>query len=67
MALQRRFREHYARLCVRHGLLIIAFIASLYPLLSRFQEQSSRTPGFGWEAVATEGDDDVDMEMTEGR
>ncbi|KAI9446335.1 L-methionine transporter [Lactarius indigo] len=34
---------------------------SLSPLLSRLQGQSTRTPGFGWQAVATEGDDDIEM------
>ncbi|KAH9063314.1 L-methionine transporter [Lactarius vividus] len=34
---------------------------SLSPLLSRLQDQSTRTPGFGWQAVATEGDDDIEM------
>ncbi|KAH9001146.1 amino acid permease-domain-containing protein [Lactarius akahatsu] len=36
-------------------------LPSLSPLLSRFQDQSTRTPGFGWQAVATEGDDDIEM------
>lgn len=36
---------------------------SLSPL-SRLYDPSTRTPGFGWQAVATEGDDDI--EMTEG-
>jgi hypothetical protein len=65
MALQRRFREHGVHVCFheRHALLTIPFTASLSPL-SRLYDPSTRTPGFGWQAVATEGDDDI--EMTEG-
>ncbi|KAH9981175.1 L-methionine transporter [Lactifluus volemus] len=37
----------------------------LSPLLSRLYGQSMGTPGFGWQAVATDGDDEI--EMTEGR
>jgi len=33
---------------------------SLSPL-SRLYDPSTRTPGFGWQAVATEGDDDIEM------
>jgi len=36
-----------------------------FPLLSRLYGQSTGTPGFGWEAVATDGDDMI--EMREGR
>jgi len=39
--------------------------SSLSPLLSRLCGQSTGTPGFGWEAVATDGDDGI--EMAEGR
>jgi hypothetical protein len=41
------------------------FTAFLSPLLSRLYGQSMGTPGFGWQAVATDGDDEI--EMTEGR
>jgi len=40
-------------------------IPFLSPLLSRLYGQSMGTPGFGWQAVATDGDDEI--EMTEGR
>jgi hypothetical protein len=43
----------------------ITFTASLSPLLSRLCGQSAGTPGFGWQAVATDGDDGI--EMAEGR
>jgi hypothetical protein len=41
------------------------FTAFLSPILSRLYGQSMGTPGFGWQAVATDGDDEI--EMTEGR
>jgi hypothetical protein len=40
--------------------------AILSPLLSRLYGPSTRTPGFGWEPVATDGDGD-EIEMTESR
>jgi hypothetical protein len=40
------------------------FTAFLSPLLSRLCGQSTGTPGFGWQAVATDGDDGI--EMSEG-
>jgi len=32
-----------------------------FPFLSRLYDPSTRTPGFGWQAVATEGDDEIEM------
>jgi hypothetical protein len=40
--------------------------AFLSPLLSRLYGPSTRAPGFGWEPVATDGDNDG-IEMTESR
>jgi len=51
----------------RHGASIPLHsrFSFLSPLLSRLYGQSTGTPGFGWQAVATDGDDGI--EMTEGR
>jgi hypothetical protein len=43
----------------------VLFVAILSPLLSRLFSRSPGPPGFGWQAVATDGDDGI--EMTEGR
>jgi len=51
----------------RHGASIplLGRFPILSPVLSRVFGQSTTTPGFGWQAVATDGDDEI--EMTEGR
>ncbi|KAI9509624.1 L-methionine transporter [Russula earlei] len=43
----------------------IALRTILSPLLSRLYGRSTGTPGFGWQAIATDGDDGI--EMTESR
>jgi hypothetical protein len=65
MPLRSRFRGYHRVCCPVNEYLCCPFTAILSPLLSRLFSQSPETPGFGWQAVATDGDDGI--EMTEGR
>lgn len=64
MPLLNRFRGYHNTCCLDKKYLFFAITAILFPVLSRVFGQST-TPGFGWQAVATDGDDEI--EMTEGR
>lgn len=53
--------------CRPDGLTYHAVLTAICsPLLSRLFGPSTRTPGFGWQPVATDGDVD-EIEMAEGR
>jgi hypothetical protein len=65
MPLRSRFRGYLSMFYPDNEYLLCAFAAILSPLLSRLFGQSPGSPGFGWQAVATDGDDGI--EMTEGR
>lgn len=67
MPLRFRFRGYHTACHPddEHRLPCPLFTAILSPLLSRLYGQSTETPGFGWQAVATDADDGI--EMTEGR
>lgn len=65
MPLLSRFRGCHNVCCLDKKYLFFAVTAILSPVLSRVFGQSTTTPGFGWQAVSTDGDDEI--EMTEGR